>query len=169
MTAVAAVGRAVLLSARAGHELAEPAAGHLAEQRLERFRREAAGRGRGQAGALRWEDADEMCRCAEAGGDPRGIRAVVKRRAAQAGISRRVSGHSLRVGAAQSLAERNLSVAEMQREGRWKSPSMPAYYVRNQEASRGAVARLRGRVHAKKFQKEVEIREIAVLTSINAS
>ena len=35
-------------------------------------------------------------------------------------------------------------MAEMQREGRWKSSSMPAYYVRNQEASRGAVARLRG-------------------------
>ena len=55
-----------------------------------------------------------------------------------------MSGHSLRVGAALSLAERNASAAEMQREGRWKSSSMPAYYVRNQEASRGAVARLRG-------------------------
>ena len=46
-TAVAAVKRAAVESARAGYEPAEPAAGHLAEQRLERFRREAAGRGRG--------------------------------------------------------------------------------------------------------------------------
>ena len=238
VTAVAAVKRAALELARAGYQIAEPPAGPLAARRLERFRREGAGRGRGQAGPLRWEDADEMCKRAEADDDHRGIRdaallgvissallriaeasaldagdvsfladgsalietrrsktdqhgdgavgyvtraaaarlrkwmdtagiesgplfrpvpgrigedrlgaaaicAVIKRRAKQAGITRRVSGHSLRVGAALSLAERNASVAEMQREGRWKSFSMPAYYVRNQEASRGAVARLR--------------------------
>ena len=237
-TVVAAVKCAALVSARAGHEIAEPPAGDLAAQRLERFRREGTGRGRGQAGPLRWEDADRMCKHAEADDDPRGFRdaaligvmssallriaeasaldagdvsflangsalieirrsktdqhgdgavgyvtraaaarlrkwldtagiesgplfrpvpgrtgkgrlgpaaicGVIKRRAKQAGITRRVSGHSLRVGAALSLAERNASVAEMQREGRWKSFSMPAYYVRNQEASRGAVARLR--------------------------
>ena len=71
------------------------------------------------------------------------IRAVIKRRAKQAGIARRVSGHSLRVGAAQSLVEEGASLVDLQVAGRWKSPSMPAYYVRNQEASRGAVARLR--------------------------
>ena len=239
VTAVAAVKRAALESARAGHEIAEPPAGHLAAQRLERFRREGVGRGRGQAGPLRWEDADEMCEHAEADDDPRGIRdaaligvissallriceasaldagdvsfladgsahieirrsktdqhgegavghivpaaaarlrkwmdtagiqsgplfrpvpgrrvgetrlgtaaicAVIKRRAKQAGITRRVSGHSLRVGAAQSLVEEGASLVDLQVAGRWKSPSMPAYYVRNQEASRGAVARLR--------------------------
>jgi len=41
------------------------------------------------------------------------------------------------------LAERGASLAELQKEGRWKDPSMPALYIRNQEASRGAVARLR--------------------------
>ena len=74
VTAVAAVRRAALESARAGHEIAEPPAGPLADQRLERFRREGAGRGRGQAGPLRWEDADKMCEHAEADDDPRGIR-----------------------------------------------------------------------------------------------
>ena len=263
--AVAAVRRAVVDSARAGHELAEPPAGHLTAERLERFRRDGAGRGRGQAGALRWEDADSMSECAEAGKDGRGIRdaaligvasdallrvseasgldagdvsfrddgsahiairrsktdqhgdgavryvapaaaervrkwmdragiesgplfrpvsgrrigerrlgaaavrAVIKRRATQAGISRRVSGHSLRVGAAQSLAERDVSLAELQRAGGWKSPAMPGYYVRSQEASRGAVARLRGGVGRKKLQKALAIRETAVLGSINAS
>ncbi|MYD97448.1 MAG: tyrosine-type recombinase/integrase [Gammaproteobacteria bacterium] len=266
--AVAAVKRAALESVRAGHELAEPPAGHLAALRLERFRREGAGRGRGQAGPLDWEDAGKMSRCAEADADPRGIRdaaligvasdallrvseasaldagdvlfqqdgsalvtirqsktdqhgqgavryvaptaaerlrrwmelagiesgplfrpvpgrrvgkgrlgaaairAAIKRRAAQAGICRRVSGHSLRVGAAQSLAENDVSLPEVQRAGGWKSPSMPGYYVRNQEASRGAVARLRGRSGqsaAKKLQKALAILETAVLTSINAS
>ncbi|MCY3839201.1 MAG: tyrosine-type recombinase/integrase [Gammaproteobacteria bacterium] len=202
VTAVSAVKRAALESARDGYEIAEPPAGPLAARRLERFRREGTGRGRGQAGPLRWEDADKMCRHAEADDDPRGIRdaaligvisstllriceasaldagdvsfradgsahieirrsktdqhgdgavghvvppaaarlrkwmdtagiesgplfrpvpgsrigegrlgasaicAVIKRRAKQAGIARRVSGHSLRVGAALSLAER---------------------------------------------------------------
>ena len=240
VTAVAAVQRAVRELALAGYGIAEPRAGPLAARRLKRFRREGAGRGRGQAGALRWEDADNMCNCAAAAKDPRGIRdaaligvassallrvseasaldardvsfhadgsaeleirrsktdqyaegkarhltpaaaawlrewmdtagiksgplfrpmpgrrigdgrlgtaairAVIKRRAAQAGISRPVSGHSLRVGAVLSLAERNASLVEIQIEGRWKSAAKPAYYARNQEAHRGAVARLRG-------------------------
>ncbi|MCY4224295.1 MAG: tyrosine-type recombinase/integrase [Bacteroidetes bacterium] len=55
----------------------------------------------------------------------------------------RVSTHSLRVGSAQSLAQRGASLVEMQEAGRWKSPSMPASYSRGQRAARGAVARLR--------------------------
>ena len=76
---------------------------------------------------------------------PGAVRATIKRRAAQAGIGRRTSGHSLRVGSAQSLAERGVSLAELQVIGRWTSPAMPGRYVRGQEASRGAVARLRRR------------------------
>ena len=54
-----------------------------------------------------------------------------------------MSGHSLRIGTAQRLAEEGTSLVEIQKAGRWKSPDMPAYYVRGQEASQGAVARLR--------------------------
>lgn len=237
---VAALRRAVRDLTRAGHDCGEHPVGPLTLDRLERYRRETPGRGRGQAGALSWEDADRMSENAESPGDARGVRdatligvashallrisevsgldvedlsprpdgsalvrirrsktdqygegavlhlcpdaaerlgrwiavagiesgplfrpvragaieagrlgtgavrAVVKRRAAQAGIARRVSGHSLRVGAAQSLAERGVSLAELQVVGRWTSPAMPGRYVRGQEASRGAVARLRG-------------------------
>ena len=58
-------------------------------------------------------------------GRPRGrlstvsIRAIVQRRAADAGVEGRVSGHSLRVGGAQSLAAAGASVVEMQTAGRW--------------------------------------------------
>lgn len=82
-------------------------------------------------------------------GQPRGrlsdrsIRAIVKRRAAEAGVDGRVSGHSLRVGAAQSLAAAGASVVEMQQAGRWQSPDMPGRYAKGQLAARGAVARLR--------------------------
>ncbi|MDE0419924.1 MAG: tyrosine-type recombinase/integrase [Gammaproteobacteria bacterium] len=257
VTAVAAVKRAALESAWAGYELAEPPAGHLAAQRLERFHREGVGRGRVQAGPLDWDDADEMCECAEADDDPRGIRdaalvgvissallrvaeasaldagdvsflangsahidirrsktdqhgdgavchvvppaaarlrkwmdtagvesgplfrpvpgrrigetrlspdairAAIKRRAKQAGITRRVSGHSLRVGAAQSLVEEGASLVDLQVAGRWKSSSMPAYYVRNQEASRGAVARLRGGAGQADERSEKKVAESA--------
>ncbi|MDE0450803.1 MAG: tyrosine-type recombinase/integrase [Gammaproteobacteria bacterium] len=226
---------------RAGCRCREHPVGPVTVERLERYRREGADRGRGQAGPLLWEDADRISECAEARGDPRGVRdaalvgvashallrvsevsrldaddvspqpdgsalvkirrsktdqygdgavlhvcrdaagrlkrwiatagiesgplfrpvkgaaiqaarlgtdavrAAIKRRAAEAGIARRVSGHSLRVGAAQSLAERGVSLAELQVIGRWTSPAMPGRYVRGQEASRGAVARLRGK------------------------
>ena len=74
---------------------------------------------------------------------PRAIRTLIGRRAAQAGVEGRVSGHSLRVGAAQSLAAAGASLVEMQVAGRWLSPNMPGRYARGELAARGAVARLR--------------------------
>ena len=82
-------------------------------------------------------------------GKPRGrlstqsIRAIIQRRAQDAGIEGRVSGHSLRVGSAQSLATAGASVVELQTAGRWQSPSMPGHYARGQLVARGAVARVR--------------------------
>ena len=63
--------------------------------------------------------------------------------AAAVGIEGRVSGHSLRVGGAQSLAAGGASLVEMQTAGRWQSPAMPGHYARGQLAARGAVARVR--------------------------
>ena len=73
----------------------------------------------------------------------RTVRAIITRRARDAGVEGRVSGHSLRIGAAQSLAAVGASVVEMQTAGRWTSPTMPGRYARGQLAGRGAVARLR--------------------------
>ena len=99
--------------------------------------------GRIGSGAL-FRAVDRWGRVSERRLGPDSVRAAIKRRAKEAGIEGRVSGHSLRIGSAQELAERGTSLAELQKEGRWKDPSMPALYIRNQEASRGAVARLRG-------------------------
>ncbi len=101
-----------------------------------------------------WLDAAEiaggpMFQRLDKAGRPRGrlstvsVRAIIQRRATDAGIEGRVSGHSLRVGGAQSLATAGASVVEMQTAGRWQSPSMPGRYARGQLAARGAVARLR--------------------------
>ncbi len=74
---------------------------------------------------------------------PNAIRLIIRRRAAAAGIEGNVSGHSLRIGAAQSLAAAGASLVELQTAGRWASPSMPGHYARGPLAARGAVARLR--------------------------
>jgi len=71
------------------------------------------------------------------------MRAIIQRCARDAGIEGTVRGHSLRVGAAQSLAGAGAGLVELQTVGRWKSPGMPARYARAEIAGRSAVARLR--------------------------
>lgn len=71
------------------------------------------------------------------------IRKVVKQRCRDAGIEGRISGHSLRVGSAQSLAQRSASLVEMQQVGRWSDPGMPYRYARKFIAQQSAMARLR--------------------------
>ena len=68
-------------------------------------------------------------------------RRIIKARAQAAGVEGFISGHSLRVGSAVSLAQAGASVVDMQNAGRWKSPQMPAHYAKAELAERGAVAR----------------------------
>ena len=48
-----------------------------------------------------------------------GARNAIKRWAAEAGVEGFISGHSLRVGSAVSLAQAGASVVDMQTAGRW--------------------------------------------------
>ena len=73
----------------------------------------------------------------------RSAQQIIKDRASAVGIKGFISGHSLRVGAAESLAQGGATIVEMQVAGRWKDPKMPAHYARSELAERGAVARLR--------------------------
>ena len=72
---------------------------------------------------------------------PRTIERRIRATARRAGLPGRFRGHSPRIGMTLDLAERGTSLVELQQVGRWKSPSMPAHYIRRQEAARGAVAR----------------------------
>lgn len=72
----------------------------------------------------------------------RSARAIVTGRCGSS-VAGRVSGHSLRVGSALSLARAGATLVELQQAGRWKSPDMPARYTRGESARRGAVARFR--------------------------
>lgn len=71
------------------------------------------------------------------------IRSIIQRRASAAGIEGRISGHSLRVGAAISLARRGVSTAQLMRVGRWKNPSTALRYIEAELAERDAVAAFR--------------------------
>ena len=68
-------------------------------------------------------------------------RMIIKKRAADAGVNGFISGHSLRVGSAVSLAKAGASVVDLQVSGRWKNSQMPAHYARAEMAERGAIAR----------------------------
>ena len=72
-----------------------------------------------------------------------GAREIIKARATAAGVAGFISGHSLRVGSAVSLAQAGATVVDMQTAGRWKSSDMPAHYARAELAERGAIARFK--------------------------
>ena len=70
-------------------------------------------------------------------------RRIIQKRAAHAGVEGFISGHSLRVGSAVSLAQAGATVVDMQVAGRWKSSQMPAHYAKAELAERGAIARFK--------------------------
>ena len=70
-------------------------------------------------------------------------RLAIKRWAAEAGVDGFISGHSLRIGSAVSLAQAGASVVDMQTAGRWKDAKMPAHYAAADLAERGAIARFK--------------------------
>lgn len=75
----------------------------------------------------------------------KGGREAIQRRAAEAGVEGAISGHSLRMGSAVSLAEAGASVREVQRAGRWRDPAMPARYVREAPEEGSPVERYKDR------------------------
>ena len=58
---------------------------------------------------------------------PHSARRIIQKRAHAAGVEGFISGHSLRVGSAVSLAQAGATVVDMQVAGRWKSSQMPAH------------------------------------------
>ena len=74
---------------------------------------------------------------------PTSARRIIKARAEAAGVNGFISGHSLRVGSAVSLAQAGASVVDMQTAGRWKDPKMPSHYAKAELVERGAIALFR--------------------------
>ena len=74
---------------------------------------------------------------------PHSARRIIKKRAADAGVDGFISGHSLRVGSAVSLAQAGATVVDMQVAERWKSSQMPAHYAKAELVERSAIARFK--------------------------
>ena len=75
--------------------------------------------------------------------NPHSARRIIPKRASDAGVEGFISGHSLRVDSAVSLAQAGATVVDMQVAGRWKSSQMPAHYAKAELAERGAIARFK--------------------------
>lgn len=66
--------------------------------------------------------------------DPRVSGHIVKSAARRAGLTdeaKHLSGHSMRVGAAQDLLREGRSILQIMKAGGWKSPEVVARYVEN--------------------------------------
>ena len=75
---------------------------------------------------------------------PNQISARIKQAAQAADLGDGYSGHSPRVGMARDLARAGIELPSLMNAGRWRSPTMPAHYTRNESAGRGAVAQYHG-------------------------
>ena len=75
---------------------------------------------------------------------PNQISARIKQAAQAADLGDGYSGHSPRVGMARDLARAGTELPSLMNAGRWRSPTMPAHYTRNESAGRGAVAQFHG-------------------------
>ena len=72
---------------------------------------------------------------------PNQIALRIKKAAQTAGLGDGFSGHSPRVGMARDLARAGIELPSLMTAGRWRTASMPAHYIRNETAAKGAVAR----------------------------
>ena len=75
---------------------------------------------------------------------PNQISDRIKKAALAAGLGEGFSGHSPRVGMARDLARAGIELPSLMNAGRWRSATMPAHYIRNETAARGAVAQFHG-------------------------
>lgn len=71
---------------------------------------------------------------------PKRIAHRLTQAAAHAGLPNPITGHSPRVGMAQDLAAAGIELPALMTAGRWKHPAMPARYIENITADRGAIA-----------------------------
>lgn len=77
---------------------------------------------------------------------------ILKTRAGQAGVDtltvKRLSGHSMRVGAAQDMAASGIDLGAIMHAGGWKSPEMVMRYIEHMDVQKSGMARLHGAKHA---------------------
>ena len=79
---------------------------------------------------------------------PHTVSCIIKSRAKDAGIDKiliaKLSGHSMRVGAAQDMAAAGIDLGAIMHAGGWKSPDMVMRYIEHMEVQKSGMARLYG-------------------------
>ena len=82
---------------------------------------------------------------------PSSVGRVLKERAREAGLARdvvaKLSGHSMRVGAAQDMAAAGIDLGAIMHAGGWKSADMVMRYIEHMDVEKSGMARLH-RIHA---------------------
>ena len=78
--------------------------------------------------------------------DPYSVVRILKERARIAGLDKSVvaklSGHSMRVGAAQDMAAAGIDLGAIMHAGGWKSPDMVMRYIEHMDVQKSGMARL---------------------------
>ena len=78
--------------------------------------------------------------------DPYSVGRVLKERAGDAGLDKsivaKLSGHSMRVGAAQDMAAAGIDLGAIMHVGGWKSPEMVMRYIEHMDVQKSGMARL---------------------------
>lgn len=79
---------------------------------------------------------------------PHSVTRLLKQRAAEAGLSPSVvtglSGHSMRVGAAQNMAAAGIDLGAIMHAGGGKSPEMVMRYIEHMDVQKSGMARMYG-------------------------
>ena len=79
-----------------------------------------------------------------------------------------ISGHSLRVGSAVSLAQAGATVVDMQVAGRWKSSQVPGHYAKAEFTERGTTVRLVDNISARHSEPAIKFVVKAKLAAYQA-
>ena len=78
--------------------------------------------------------------------NPHTVACIIKSRAKHAGIDKvlvaKLSGHSMRVGAAQDMAAAGIDLGAIMHAGGWKSPDMVMRYIEHMDVAKSGMARL---------------------------
>ena len=93
---------------------------------------------------------------------------LIRKACADAGLVGRFGTHSMRVGGAQELALAGFPMSMIMLAGRWSSPDMPWYYIRNLKAHESAMAELQRMLATGRHRIGPDARGVDVMSCYNA-
>ena len=93
---------------------------------------------------------------------------VIADACADAGLVGRYGTHSMRIGGAQDLARAGFGLSMIMQAGRWESPDMPKYYIREITVAEGAMAELQRMLADGRHKVDVNARGYDVMSAFHA-